>query len=370
MKIYLIGQKGIPANGGGVERHVEELSERLAAAGHEVYVYTRPNYADPDLEECRGVRLLSLPSINSKRLDAISHTFRAIMDLRKREADIIHFHSIGPSSLIWLARLMKPGVPIMATFHSRCYFHKKWGLAARAYLRFGEWAACRLADKTISVSASLKQYADKKYGVETSLIPNGISEADMREADEIRKWGLEKGNYILSVSRLVRHKGVHHLIEAYNSIETDKKLVIAGDGYFTNDYVAELRSMAAGNPNIIFTGNQTGGVLAELFANAYLFVQPSESEGLSIALLEAMAYGRAVLASDIPENREALENAGLFFQSGRTDDLREKLAETLKDDQLAASKEKEIRAKAAERLSWDDAVKKTLSLYEELKEKA
>lgn len=174
MKIYFIGQKGIPAKFGGIERHVEDLSVRLADSGHEVYVYTRPNYTSPELLEYKGVKLISLPNVRTKHLDAITHTAKACVDAAKREVDIIHFHSIGPSSLIWLVKLLKPKVPIVATFHTKCYLHKKWGILARGYLKFGETMACKFADRTIAVSKSLKKYADNKYKISAVYIPNGV----------------------------------------------------------------------------------------------------------------------------------------------------------------------------------------------------
>ncbi|MBI4778883.1 glycosyltransferase family 4 protein [Candidatus Falkowbacteria bacterium] len=315
MKIYFIGQKGIPAKFGGVEKHVEDLSTRLAKAGHEVFTYTRANYTDKSLKKYQGVNLISLPNIATKHFDAISHTFRACFDLIKREVDIIHFHSIGPSSLIWLAKLLKPGVPIIFTFHTKCYEHKKWGVLARLCLKTGERIACRLADKVITISPSLTEYARAKYKVNAAYLPNGVSLPKIVKADKIGKWGLKKDGYILAVTRLVGHKGVQYLIGAYKNLKTNKKLVIVGDGAYTDNYVKELKAAAEGNKNIIFTGNQSGPELAELFSNAYLFVQPSEAEGLSIALLEAMAYKNCPVVSDIRENTDVIKNCGASFKN-------------------------------------------------------
>lgn len=365
MKIYLIGQKGIPAKSGGVEKHVEELSVRLAQAGHEVFAYVRPNYTDKDLKVYKGVNLIALPSIATKHLDAISHTFRAVVDVIRRDADIVHFHSIGPSSLLWLVKLFKPGIPVIATFHTRCYKHQKWGWFARTYLKLGEFVACTLADKTIAVSESLRDYAKKTYGRDAAYIPNGVAVEDRLEADGIRKWGLEPGKYIVAVSRLIRHKGLHHLIGAYNRLKTDKKLVIVGDGSFTDDYVKELQSMASINSNIIMTGAQSGRLLGELFSNAYLFVQPSESEGLSIALLEAMSYQRAVLVSDIPENLEAVGGSGFSFRNKDSRDLAEKIAHLLANPDLVEEKGRSGYERVKKFYDWQSITKNILLEYVE-----
>lgn len=364
MKIYYIGQKGVPAKFGGVERHVEELTVGLSRLGHDLYVYTRPNYTDEKLTLWRGVHLISLPSLSSKYLDAITHTFRCILDLARRDVDVIHFHSIGPASLIWLAKLLKPGVPVIFTFHTQDYFHQKWGFFARSFLRFGEMIGCRLADQVIVVSRGLQKYVEKRYGVKAIYIPNGAHVLKALPADEIKKkWELKKNGYILSVSRLVRHKGIHHLIEAYNHLRTSKKLVIAGDSAHTDDYVWELHAMAADNPNIIFTGNQTGRTLSELFANAYLFVQPSESEGLSVALLEAMSFGRPVLVSDIAENLEAIGSTNFSFVSKDKDSLAKKLRSVLGSTGKAEKEGSSGQKRVKKEYNWSSICDSTAWVY-------
>jgi glycosyltransferase involved in cell wall biosynthesis len=366
MKIAIIGQKGIPAIGGGVERHVEELATRLVKRGNEVFVYTRSNYTSPNLKKYKGVNLISKKTLSSKNFDAISHTFIACLDLIfKRKVDVIHFHSIGPSSLILFLKIFKPKTPIVATFHSQCYLHKKWGFFAKVYLKLGEFILCKFADEVIAVSRNLKNHAFKKHKRETVYIPNGVNKAFELEAKLIKKWGLSKDNYIFTATRLIPHKGIHYLIKAFNNINTDKKLVIAGDSSYTDDYVKYLKNISKNNKNIIFTGNQTGDVLCELFSNAYFFVQPSESEGLSFALLEGMSYG-PVLASDIPENIEAVGDAGFMFKNKDVKDIEDKLKYLFSNKE----KVKEIKAQGRKKVdlnyNWEDITDNVLSVYREL----
>ncbi len=369
MKIAFIGQKGIPTLIGGVEKHVEGLAVHMAARGHEVFAYTRPHYTDPNLKEYKGVHLISLPSLKTKNLDAISHTFFACLDLLRRKVDIVHFHSIGPSSLIWLVRLLKPNVKIVATFHCQDYYHQKWSFFARTYLKFGEWMACRFADATLSISKLLESYAWNAYSTVVKYIPNGVPAATIRETNEIAKrWNLSKGSYILAVSRLIRHKGLHYLIESFRKLDTDKKLVIVGDGSFTDEYVIELKKTAEGDDRIIFTGAQHGAVLEELFSNAYMFVQPSVSEGLSLVLLEAMSYGLTPLVSDIPENTQAIVDGktGITFRAKDVADLSAKLQNALVDP-LTLSR---IGAAAKEQVctenNWENTTSEIEQVYGEL----
>ncbi len=366
MKIAIIGQKGIPAVSGGVETHVEELAKRLVKRGNEVLVYTRPNYTDKNLREHEGVKLVSLPSVASKNLDAIVHTFLSALHVIfvERKIDVVHFHSIGPSSLLWLVKFLKPMTPVVATFHTQCYVHKKWGDFARIYLKFGEFVCNKVADEVIAISRNLQQYAQVKYKRVVNYIPNGVGVAKLKDPKHIRKWGLEKDNYIVTISRLVRHKGIHYLIDAFKQLDTDKKLVIVGDSSYTEEYLRELKEQARDNRNIIFTGRQSGDILHELFTNAYLFVQPSESEGLSIALLEAMAYGQAVLASDIPENEEAVRNAGFYFKNKNVDSLKNELSQLLGNKEKVDSKRGQGLARVKLNYDWDMIVRDTEKLYE------
>ncbi|MEK7203096.1 MAG: glycosyltransferase family 4 protein [Patescibacteria group bacterium] len=365
MKIYFIGQKGIPTKFGGVERHVEEVATRLVKAGHQVYVYTRPNYTDAKLKKFHGVNLISLPTVATKHLDAIIHTFLACLNVRKQQADVIHFHSIGPSSLIWLVKLLKPNVPIVATFHTKCYEHQKWGILAKLYLKFGEIILCSLSNKIIVISRSLADYVEKKYKIIADYIPNGVEMHKKFPAQKIKKLGLKKDNYILVVSRLIRHKGIHSLIKAYQQIKTDKKLVIVGDGCYTDSYARELKFLAGNCDNIIFTGNQTGRFLAELFFNAFFFVQPSESEGLSIALLEAMSFGKCSVVSDIKGNIEAIGGKDSAFKNKNVNSLKNKLIYFLNNQLIVKKYGGKAKARVKKNYNWENIVSQTIKVYQQ-----
>jgi glycosyltransferase involved in cell wall biosynthesis len=365
MKIYFIGQKGIPATSGGVERHVEELATRLAQEGHEVFVYCRNYFTPTDLNEYKGVKLIHLPTIKTKHLDAITHTLLASLDVLRRDADIIHYHAIGPSALLWIPKLLKRSAKVISTFHSDDRKHKKWGAFARKFLGLGAYISVKWSDKCIAISQHQALVNCQEFGGELEYIPNGVPQADKLPAKAItEKWGLTANDYILSVSRLIRHKGLHYLIKAFSILKnTDKKLVIVGDAYFTDDYAKFLRDLARDNKNIIFTGNQTGATLAELYSNAYLFVQPSEAEGLSIALLEAMSAGKAVLVSDIAPNREAVGDLGLTFTSKSTTDLAQKLQYLLNHPEVVADMGEKLQYRAETEYNWEAIVKKTIEVY-------
>lgn len=366
MRIYFIGQKGIPVIYGGVERHVDELATRLAQGDNEVFAYARSYYNPTKLTEYKGVKIITLPTIRTKHVDAIFHSLIATIHVLFKKVDVIHYHSIGPAFLAWIPRLFKPSAKVVFTFHCADYEHKKWGWFARMSLRLGEWIGCKYADEIITVSQGLQKYVKETYGRDAVYIPNGSADVTPEtESDLLDEWDLKPKKYILVVSRLIRHKGIHYLIEAFNNIKTDQKLVIVGDSVFTDDYVKQLHSLAKGNDNIIFTGWQSGRTLSQLLSHATVFVQPSEQEGLSIALLEALQHSLPVIASNIPENEEVLKDKGLYFENKNSDDLADKLGYLLEQPKLL--EEMAIKGKQMVRVdyNWDTIVKTTQELYEQ-----
>lgn len=372
MKIAFIGQKGIPAKSGGVEKHVENLSRELASLGHEVFVYTRPHYTDRAIRKYDGVTLVSIPSIRTKYLDAITHTFLATLHALVQDYDVIHYQSIGPSMLSFVPRMFKRKAIVVATFHSRDYFHKKWNAFARRVLLFAERVTCVVPEKTISISQGMTEYARERYGTSPVFIPNGADGDAIRSAEFVKEIGLKEKRYVLSVSRLVAHKGIHYLIKAFQDLEdtgrlpNNFKLVIVGAHAETPEYEAYLRMLVTGRKNILFLGERTGRELAELFSHAAVFVQPSEDEGLSIALLEAMSYGLPIVASDIPGNREALDGAGVYFRTKDVEELKRELAYLLSRPDEMAIYGTLARGRAKSSFSWEAIAKQTIDVYRDV----
>ena len=377
MRVAMVGQKGIPAVYGGVERHVEELSARLAEGGFDVTVFCRPWYGNKSevknekLKIYKGIKLVYLPSLKTKHLDAISHTFLATIYASFGKFDIIHYHGVGPALLSFLPRIFCRETKVITTFHCIDRKHQKWGLFAKLMLRAGEWAACRFAHETITVSKTLQQYCSEAYDKDTAYVPNGVNVVEnipSPPSEILGKYNLVKDKYLLMVSRLVRHKGAHYLIQAFRDLREkdaafrDLKLVFAGDSAFTDDYVKELKDSAKDDLNIVFVGFQSGRPLEDLFLNSLAVVHPSESEGLPIAVLEAMSYGKVVLASDIPENMELIKDYGFSFQNKNVTDLTLKLKDLLVRHDL---KEKGEKAKkfVADNYNWSFVTAEVKKVY-------
>ena len=145
----------------------------------------------------------------------------------------------------------------------------------------------------------------------------------------------------------------------------DFKLAIVGDG----EYRPELEKLAKNDNDIIFCGNQKDDNLAALYNYSAVFVQSSETEGLSVSLLEAMAYGLPILASDIFANREAADNTAYYFPSKDETNLANKLEMILnntEESQLMGSKAKR---RVEEVYNWTNISNKVYQVYQEVLEK-
>lgn len=308
----MIGQRGVPARSGGVERHVEQLSKGLVERGHRVIVFGRAAYV-AQAKPPKGIEQVITPGINTKHLDAITHSVTALVAARKYQPDIVHIHGVGLALLIPLARILLPKAKIISTFHCIDRVREKWGPIAKLALRIGEWMSCHLADRTITVSQELIEYCSTTYGVRPWYVTHAIPRVQPPEQtqDILAQHGLEADRYFFFVGRLISDKGAHLLMEAYAKAceqhEALKQipLVIVGASSFTDDYAKRLYQRAANIPNVKMLGERCGEELYALQSGALAHVFPSSSEGLAFTTIEACQYGRPVIASDIIANREA-----------------------------------------------------------------
>ena len=363
MRIAYIAAKGMP-HPGGIEKVTEEIGSRLVLKGHEVIVYASRDFGTRD-GVYRGMRVKTVPSINTKSLHKLSICLMATLDLILREkVDLVHFHAIGPSLFSLFPRLF--GIPTVVQVHGLERKRDKWGVLGRLFLGLSELSVVLFPNRATAVSRVLQQYFGELYGRKVSYIPNGVSAEPECAPSWLTSRGIVPGRYILFAARLVEEKGAHFLIEAFRGIESDLQLVIAGDAAHMEDYKGQLAQLAQGDARIVFTGFQSGEPLAELYSNAYLFCLPSTVEGLPLALLEAMSYGNCCLVSDIPENLEAAGDAACSFKNRDVRDLRRVLTELMGASELVASKKGEAQRHVRRNYSWDHVTLEMEALYQNL----
>ena len=369
MKIAMIGHKRMPSREGGVEIVVEEISTRLAKDGHEVVVYNRKgknvqdSNADQEtkkLKEYKGVKIITVPTINKKGIDALLYSFFATIKALFVKYDVVHYHAEGPCAMLWIPHMFK--IKTVATIHGLDWQRSKWGGFATKYIKFGEKIAAKCADEIIVLSEGVQKYFKDTYNRDTNFIPNGVNKPEIKETNIIKeKWGLEKDNYILFLARIVPEKGVHYLIDAYKQIHTDKKLVIAGGASHTNGYLESIKEKVKSDSRIIMTGFVQGQELEELFSNCYLYCLPSDVEGMPISLLEAMSYGCYCLVSDIEENTQVTEKYATTFKKSDVNDLKIELENILN---TSKNIDKEVISNfVLKKYNWDEVVKRIVELY-------
>lgn len=367
MKIVVTGTRGIPDIQGGVETHCEELFPRIAALGHDVTVIRRSCYVTPDnrRKEFRGVKLLDIFAPRIKSMEAILHTFLAVVKARTMNPDILHIHAIGPSLMVPLARLL--GMKVVMTHHGFDYNRGKWGGLAKTILRTGERWGVKKSSAVIVISREIADHCAKSYGRrDTSLIYNGVTPPlATKETDYVESLGMTPRKYVVAVGRFVPEKCFDMLIEAFADsrlAEEGYKLAIAGDADHPDTFSQNLKKLAASHPdNVVLTGFIRGEKLNQLLTNAALFCLPSTHEGLPISLLEAMSHHLDVLVSDIPANLIAeIDHEADTFPCGDKKALTEALQRKLAG-KSALARDYDLSA-----YNWDHIAQQTLQLYSSL----
>jgi glycosyltransferase involved in cell wall biosynthesis len=350
----MIGSRGIGSNYGGIERVLDELCPRLAKLGHEIDVYSDCSVI---FKDHGGVRAIRVPALGGKHFETIS---RSILSLWRAMGlyDVVHFHAIGPGVLSGATHLF--GQRSLVTIHGLDQKRDKWGLAARSCLSLAERTLAANADQISVVSESLRRYFVERYDINAAYIPNGVPHKERTPAGPLlAEFGLAPRRYVLFASRLTPEKGCHDLIAAFNALDTDMRLVIAGS---TNDaaYLDSLRA-AADPAKTVFVGHRSGQELDELFSNTYVFALPSYVEGMSMALLEALAFEIPVLVSDIPENRAVAANYGFYFEPRDMAGLGAMLRRLIAEPASVAAAADQLDA--LDRPDWDTVASRYDRLY-------
>lgn len=358
MRIVVIGTRGIPNILGGVETHCEELYPRIAALGHDVTIIRRTPYIEDNnrISEYRGVKLIDVYAPRKKSIEAIIHTFLAIIKAKKLKPDVLHVHAIGPAIMIPFARLL--GLKVVMTNHGPDYDRQKWGKLAKTVLKTGERLGTKFSNQVIVISTVIANILKSNYGREnTHLIYNGVNiPCKSTSTDYIESLGIIPGKYILAIGRFVKEKGFHDLIEAYGKLKhRGFQLVIAGDADHEDDYSMQLKKQAR-DAGVILTGFIKGERLNQVMSNAALFALPSYHEGLPIALLEAMSYNLDVVVSNIPSTNLSCLETSDFYKVGDSDELASLIERKLEN--LATPRQYNLAD-----YDWDKIAPQTVEVY-------
>jgi len=358
VRVAFIGGRGVVSKYSGIESYYEQAGHELARLGHEVTVYCR-TYFTPPMTSHNGMRVRRLPTIRSKHLETAVHTLLSTLHAMASDCDIVHYHCLGPALFSFLPRLA--GKKTVVTVQGLDWQRGKWGAIAARVLRWGEVAAVTLPNATMVVSQTLQRHYHDQYQRETIYVPNGAAVTPHRLPRQVIEWGLVPDHYVLFLGRFSPEKNCHLLIDAFEKIHSDMKLVLAGGSSHSDSYVESLRQHES--DRIRFLPWVSGSDLEELLSNAALFVLPSELEGLSLALLDAMAAGVCVLTSDIPENREVVDGAGFTFQRGDAADLGRTLDMLVHNPELRRQAAGRERERIRKQYRWPEIARSIETTY-------
>jgi glycosyltransferase involved in cell wall biosynthesis len=348
---------------GGVERHTRQLARALVARGHHVRVVTAhvQGTAREELDE-HGVEIVRVAAGHGsrwRRMATYVAASAAALTAMRREIDVLHVQqALYPAAaLTVLARALR--VPIVVR-NSGSGRHGAVQLMSR--LPFGRASLALIGRGAAAVSLS-REMTDEMRGagfIDVTEIHNGVAIAAPLDRREARRELVlpDQARVALVVGRLDREKGTSLLAEAWRQVGGDAQLVICGDG--------PDAALVRGLPRVRFEGLVAN--LAPYYAAADVFVLPSESEGTSNALLEAMAAGRACIATAVGGNREVIDRpeVGVLVPPDDARELAHAVEELLADSARAAALGDRARAHVLANWSFEAMVDAYERLYDRL----
>lgn len=370
MRIAILGTRGVPANYGGFETFAEELSTRLACRGHEVTVFGRSTHIPEELNGTlwRGVRIEILPAPARKHFETVVHTLRSTAHVRGRfDAALL----CNGANFLSLPLLRAAGLPTAVAVDGVESARRKWGLAGRTFHGIAQALVPRMADVIVADCEVIESFYRRHGAQRVVRIAYGAEPPSDQGTDVLDSMGLRSRGYVLYVSRFEPENNADVVIRGYQASGILEDLVVVGDAPYADAYKAELHRLAAGNPRIHFPGYVFGAGYDQLRSHAAAWVQATEVGGTHPALLEAMAAGLPIAANDIPEHREVLGDAGVYYAWNDAESLGHRL-----QDLLAPPRKEEslhvyggaARARVHELYSWDVIVEAYENLFEHLAE--
>ncbi len=362
LNIALLGSRGIPGNYGGYETLMEEVSVRLHDLGHQVTVYCRTHYTPRGKRQHRGVRLVNLPTLRTKYLDTPVHTCLSCFHALGQGYDVALL--VNSANAIFIPLLRLSGTPTALHVDGIEKRRAKWGPLGRWVYALSERLACILPQALVTDAAVIHDHYLDRYGVDSSLITYGVEPRAPENATILDRLGLRPRGYFLYVSRFEPENNPHRVVEAYRRVGGDTPLVMVGDAPYAERFIADLRHRA--DPRVMFPGSIYGDGYRELQANALAYVHATEVGGTHPALVEAMGYGNCLLVNDAPENREVVDQCGLFFRAEEPATLTALFEAVLKDSEETTRLGQAAAQRAVDRYSWNTVTHQYVKLFQRL----
>jgi len=375
LNIAYVGLRGVPGVYGGVDRVIEEIGTGLSKRGHKIVVYCWKSIYPRPVSTYKKIELVYLPTVPVKYLGTLIHTFLGCVSATRKDIDIVHINNLENAFFAIIPRLFGkivviqphgPAWPVLkwGTFKDRFAFNLKI-IASRIFLYSCRFPTTMLPHKVVVISSTDARYISRRKLDKFVLIHNGCNIPEPLPPDKMLSLGIKPKGYLLFVGRFDPRKGCHYLIKAFREMKTNLKLVVVG-GPLEESYGRYIRKIAGNDKRIMLLGPVYDSLLNELFSNALIYVHPSESEGQSISLLEGLAYGNCVVASDTPESIETAGENACYFNNGDCEDLVRVLEELISQPKKIDDMSIKGRDHVIEKFQWDDKILKYEALYRSL----
>ncbi|HXB21866.1 MAG TPA: glycosyltransferase [Candidatus Solibacter sp.] len=358
LRLAIFGGRGIPSTYSGTEAFFIEIAPRLVARGHEVIVYCRKSLFRERPALYKGVRLIYLPSIETKNLGTLTHTLACMIDVLRRNVDAMLVTNVANAFHCIIPRIFRQNCAINVDGIE--WKRGKWGPMGKAYFYMNAKLSGKILPKGIVTDAyEMRKLYLEEFNTRSACIAYGATIERSTNPDSVRQYGLEPGNYYLIASRLVPENNAAMIVEGFKKAPTERVLAIAGDANYRSEFVSDLKANA-GN-QVRFLGHVDNiEHVKELHCNAYAYIHGHMMGGTNPALLKALAYGNCILAHDNQFNAEVLGGHGLLFRDA--DELAEKIHLIESKPELAETYRRQAPDRIREAYTWD----RITDQYEEL----
>jgi glycosyltransferase involved in cell wall biosynthesis len=354
LKIAILGTRGIPAAYGGFETLAEELSARLAARGHDVTVYSRPDGVSARVSAHRGARVVHLPSVGHKYLETVVHGAVSALHAAAAGYDAVLFCNAANALACRLPRLLGAPTRVVLNVDGLERNRRKWNALGRLVHALSERLSCVLPDAVVSDALVIREYYLARYGLGTTFIPYGADLPPPEGVATLSRLGLSPGRYLLYVSRFEPENNPDAVLRGFRLSSSDLKLALVGTAPYAASFIGTVKAEAARDPRVVVPGAIYGEGYRELLANAAAYVHATEVGGTHPALVEAMGFGRPLLVHDTPENREVAGDTALYWDAREPGTLAAALAELESDPEGRAARAARARERALGRYRWED----------------
>lgn len=320
-RIAFAGTRGLPADYGGFETAVDEITRRFVRAGYRCDVFCRRSHAKNMPADHQGRRLIYVRGTSDRRLETVVSALQTGWYLLRHRRQYDHVFWFNNANLPGILLCLLGGLRITVNTDGLEWRRRKWAPPFKAYYILSSWLISRLAPRLIADSVGVQAYYRSVFHSRSFYIPYGIPAPvhvpKDRRADVLRRVGVQAGKFFLQITRIEPDNLPYEIARGFSESG------LAGQGFtllvvgFREEtpYARRLKKISAQHSEIVvLDAVYDADVLSVLRSSCFAYVHGNSVGGTNPALLEAMSECPRILACDVVFNREVLDNAGLYFR--------------------------------------------------------